>query len=100
MATISIDLDVPDNVIALGAIQLYAKSKGWTELVIQSTEGVDENGNPSIEVTKVPNPVEALDYAKNYLKLAIKNEFKTIYMTMKASEDSQTRSAEFESLFA
>lgn len=99
MAVITIDLEVPDNIIQMGGIELYAAKKGWKPTITIYETSVDENNQEITISSEVENTVSPVDYAKQYLRDFVKRDFREIYLGLKSAEDMASRSAEFESLF-
>jgi hypothetical protein len=99
MATISIELEVPDAVIAMGGVTLYAQSKGWKDTITTGAEVTRDDGFTFTEYTTVTNPISALEFAKLYFKEMVKKDFRELYLNLKSAEDMETRSSEFNSLF-
>ncbi len=67
---ITVELEVPQALIASGGIESYATAKGWTPTITT----IDAEGN---EVTE-SNPVAAIDFARGWIRRFVRQDFERI----------------------
>ena len=64
---INVPLKIPNDLIAAGAIDLYAQSKGYNPEIVS----IDENGDEVV----TPNPKSATDFSIEFIRGLILNDF-------------------------
>lgn len=92
MKIINIPINIPDILVEQGAIELYAKSKGWTSMLDQ--DHLDENGQVNGREV-IDNPQNAEDFCISYIQQLIKTDYQAL-MIEQAKEQVTTQ---FNALF-
>lgn len=92
MATIRIDIEVPDRVVAAGAARLFAECYGWTEQV----DVLNEDGIPT--GATIPNPVSAVDFCRNVIRDLFSRTVKAKYIEKQKRLAESQASQDFEAL--
>ena len=93
MTTINIPINIPDELVAQGAVELYARSKGWTPTL--DRDHLDENGQVDGRET-ITNPQDAEDFCIAYVQGVVKAD----YQSLVVEQAKEQATAQFNALFA
>lgn len=87
--TISVELEVPQEIIDAGGIELFASAYGWTPQIV----------DPNNETMMIDNPVSALDAGKAVVKEFVRQVTKAKYLELAQKQATESASSSFDAMF-
>ena len=96
MQIINIPLEIPEQLIAAGAIELYAtKMAGWTPKI---TETFD-NGDGDFGIREIDNPETAMEACIRQIRGVVKHNYQTIILEQAQTQAVEKSLEDFNKLF-
>ena len=86
---ISLDLEVPQEVIDAGGVELFASAYGWTPQIV----------DPNNETMMIDNPVSALDAGKAVVKEFVRQVTKAKHLELAQKQATESASSSFDAMF-
>lgn len=90
---INVPIKIPMPLFQAGAVEKYARLKGWTPKVQETNP---ETG----EITEVDNPMTAEEWGIKAVQDVVRNEYKEIIVAQGAVQGREQAAQMFDSLFA